>query len=87
MNIGSLVTPANYHGEPVRATFTLGMGIVRELFIDPIDGEGKAAVEFSDCWGIWPVECLNVIKRESVKVSMIDPPRRNDDDQPTPEGF
>ena len=87
MNIGSLVIPSNYHGEPVEATFTLGMGVVRELYIDPIDGEGKAAVEFSDSWGIWPVECLKVIKREPVTVSMIDPPRRSDDDQPTPEGF
>lgn len=87
MNIGSLVTPSNYHGEPLGESYALGMGVVRELFIDPIDGEGKAAVEFADSWGIWPVECLNVVQREPVKVYMIDPPRRSDDDQPTPEGF
>ena len=86
MNIGSLVTPSNYHGEPIRATFTLGTGIVRELFIDPVDGEGKAAVQFSDCWGIWPVECLNVVQRGPVTVRIHNPPLDRNDDRPGPFG-
>jgi len=82
MNIGSLVTPSNYHGEPIRATYQLGAGIVRELFIDPIDGEGKAAVEFADCWGIWPVECLNIVQREPVTVRIHNPPLGGGEDDP-----
>lgn len=86
MNIGSLVTPSNYHGEPIRATFELGAGVVRELFIDPVSGEGKVLVEFGACWGVWPVECLNIVKRPPVTVIVHNPPRA-DDDRPTPEGL
>lgn len=63
INVGDRVTVVNFHGEPIPATARLGVGSVREVYIDC--GEVKAEVWFFVplVRGSWPVEMLRKVDR------------------------